>query len=102
MAMIRWTLIAMLFLAWTLPTTGLAAPAAANGGAPAPAQTAAAPARTPSARPSPASAGDEAAGYAAREQQSSELQNYQGGAVVIYLGTGVLLVAVLVLLLLLV
>ena len=42
-----------------------------------------------------------AANLAAREQQSKELQNFRGGAVYIYLGSGALVVLVVVLLILL-
>ncbi|HXT94660.1 MAG TPA: hypothetical protein VN853_00060 [Polyangia bacterium] len=44
----------------------------------------------------------EAPNLAAREQQSRELQDFKGGAVAVYVSSGVLLVAVIVLLLLLV
>jgi hypothetical protein len=44
----------------------------------------------------------ETVNLAAREQQSRELQDFKGGAVAVYVSSGVLLVAVIVLLLLLV
>lgn len=43
----------------------------------------------------------EAASFAEREQQAQELQDFKGGAVSIYIGSGVLLVVVIVLLILL-
>jgi hypothetical protein len=101
MATIRWTLIAVLCIAWTLPATGLAQPASPAGSS-APAQPA--PARVEGRLPRSAAATpvSEAAGYAEREQQSQELQNYQGGALVIYIGGGAVLIALFILLLILV
>jgi hypothetical protein len=102
MATIRWTLIAVLFIAWTLPATGLAQPGSPTGSSvpaqPVPARVEGKVPRAPDATP----AGGEAAGYAAREQQSRGLENYQGGALVIYIGGGAVLVALFILLLLLV
>jgi uncharacterized membrane protein YidH (DUF202 family) len=45
-----------------------------------------------------ATAADEAARYAAREQQSADLQSFKGGAVYVYFGSGLVLALVIILL----
>ena len=45
-------------------------------------------------------ASEQAQGYAAREQQKPDLQNFQGGEGYVYIGGGVLTVALLILLIL--
>lgn len=83
---------------WSFPAVGLARPAV-----PTPAQEASPFARetrpAPAATPAPAS---ETAELAQREQRAKQLQDFRGGAVSIYVGSGVLLAVVIVLLILLI
>jgi len=53
-----------------------------------------------SAAPSPR--GSEAASLATREQQARSLQDFKGGGVTIYIGSGVLLIVLIILLILLI
>jgi hypothetical protein len=55
-----------------------------------------------SAAVAPASRSAEAASLAAREQQARDLQDFKGGGVSIYIGSGALLVIVIVLLIILI
>ncbi len=96
MAIIRWTLITVLSLVWTLPASASPSAAEPTQSAPAAAESTSANVRTT------APSASEAASYAAREQQAQGLEKFQGGSVVIYVGSGVLLVAVLILVLLLI
>jgi hypothetical protein len=48
------------------------------------------------------SSGSEAASLASREQQSRDLQDFRGGGVTIYIGSGVLLIVLIILLILLI
>jgi len=75
---------------WSFPATGLATPAAPIHRVTSPAREA--PAAAPAA---------EAASLAARERQATALQDFKGGGVSIYIGSGVLVVLVIVLLLIL-
>ncbi len=56
----------------------------------------------PTAATSPPSASAEVASLAAREKQAQNLTDFKGGAVYVYLGSGVVLVLVIILLILLV
>ena len=85
---LRRVVVMLLLGVWCFPAIGRAAP-------PAPTHQAA-----PSVQVSPAaSTAAESAVLAARERQAPNLQNFQGGGVSIYIGSGVLLVVVIVLLL---
>jgi len=76
---------------WCFPATGLAAPP------PEAPRPAAGTAREVPAAPGPASS--ESAAWAARERRAPSLQEFKGGGVSIYIGSGVLVVLVIVLLL---
>jgi hypothetical protein len=85
---LRRAVVIVLLGVWCFPATGWSAPTA-------PVHRAA-----PSAQESPGtSAASEAAALAARERQAPALQNFEGGGVSIYIGSGVLAVVVIVLLL---
>jgi hypothetical protein len=56
---------------------------------------------TDSSAATPAS-GSEAASLATREQQARDLQDFKGGGVTIYIGSGVLLIVLIILLILLI
>jgi hypothetical protein len=86
---IRGVVVAVLLSVWFFPAVSSAKSLAADSKP------------LPAAAATPAATG-EAANLAAREQQAPGLQDYKGGAVAVYVSSGVLLVAVIVLLLLLV
>jgi hypothetical protein len=98
MTAIRRAVIVALLAAWTFPAVGRAATEATNA-APLPAAV-----TTTSATPAGARAtATETAQLAAREKQAQNLQDFKGGdGVYIYAGSGVLLVAVIILLLLII
>jgi hypothetical protein len=98
MKKIQGVVVAALLAIWFFPAVSLAQPAPAD---PAPLPAVVTEARAPVAA-QPAATNGEAARLAQRERQSPNLQDYKGGAAVIYVGSGVLLVVVIVLLLLLV
>jgi len=90
----RTAVIAALLAIWSFPAVSLAAPppsppAASQPVAPAPAT------KTQTAQ-------DEATEMAQREQQASDLQDFKGGAVYLYFGSGVALVLLIILIVLLV
>ena len=88
---LRRAVVVALLGVWCFPATGLGAPAAT------PIHRVEAPAReTPATAPA-----SEGASLAARERRAPALQDFQGGGVSIYIGSGVLLVVVIVLLLVL-
>lgn len=87
---LRRVVVIVLLGVWCFPATGLAAPPAASHRAAVAEQTTAA---TPTA--------SESAALAARERKTPALQDFQGGGVSIYIGSGVLLVVVIVLLIVL-
>lgn len=92
---IRRVVVATLLAVWCFPAVSMAKPAA---NAPAPLAAQAGSTRRV------ASAGDQgtdAESLAAREQRARELQNFKGGGVYIYLGSGALLVIIVVVLLVL-
>ena len=92
MNQIRGIVIATLLAVWCFPAVG----AAKTPAPPAPSsETAAAVSTTPAA---PASDGSEATALASREARSRDLQDFRGGGVYIYVGSGVLLVVVIILL----
>jgi hypothetical protein len=61
----------------------------------------AAPATAPVAANTASTSGGEAANYAAREQQSKDVQDFKGGAVYVYFGSGVVLALIIIILILL-
>ena len=93
---IRGVVVAVLLSVWFFPAVSSAKSLAADS-KPLPAAV-----TERSAAPATPAATGEAANLAAREQQAPGLQDYKGGAVAVYVSSGVLLVAVIVLLLLLV
>jgi hypothetical protein len=94
MTAIRRVVVAVLLAVWSFPAVSLAKPeppgipAAAAGGVPA-------------TRAANAGSG-EAASLAEREKQSQDLQDYKGGAVAIYFGSGAALVLLIILLIILI
>jgi len=82
---------------WSFPAVSLAQTAPAPS-APVSAETR----RPPQARAVSDAAGEESTALAARERQSQDLQDFRGGGIYVYVGSGALLIAVIVLLLLLV
>ena len=60
-----------------------------------------APAVTPVAANTASTNGAEAANYAQREQQSQNLQDFKGGAVYVYFGSGLVLALIIILLIML-
>jgi hypothetical protein len=88
---LRPLLVVVLLSVWCFPATGQTAPSAAI-------QRGAAVSHESSRTP-PAS---EAEALAARERQAPDLQDFKGGGVSIYIGSGVLLVLVIVLVLILI
>ncbi|HVZ89679.1 MAG TPA: hypothetical protein VHG72_22140 [Polyangia bacterium] len=91
MITLRRLVVVILLGVWSFPATGLATPP--------PAVFPAARTATPAARNNPADAESEA--LTAREKKSPALQDFKGGGVSIYIGSGVLLVLVIILLLVL-
>src|SRR3954468_7846490 len=61
----------------------------------------AAPAAAPVAAGTTSTSAGEAANYAAREQQSKDVQDFKGGAVYVYFGSGVVLALIIIILILL-
>jgi hypothetical protein len=61
----------------------------------------AAPAAAPVAASAASANAGEAANYAAREQQSKDVQDFKGGAVYVYFGSGVVLALIIIILILL-
>jgi hypothetical protein len=90
----RTAVIAVLLAIWSFPAVSLAAPP------PSP------PAATQQVAPAPVTqkqaAETEAAEMAQREQQTADLQDFKGGAVYLYFGSGVALVLLIILIVLLV
>lgn len=101
MKKIQGVVVAALLAIWTFPAVSQAKSLAA--------ETAQLPAVVTSTRApvaaettAPATESTEAAQLAQREHQAQNLQDYKGGAAVVYVGSGVLLVVVIVLLILLI
>ncbi len=102
MNQIRRLVVGVLLAVWCFPALSQAAPGRNEGKLPA-AVTETAAQRTPAPTQSTqAPASGEAQRLADREKQTPELQNFKGGGVYIYMGSGVLLVAVIILLILLI
>ena len=100
MGAIQRAVVIALLAVWCFPAVSLAKTEAKDP-APLPALVTSTAARTPSGARAPSAL--EAAQLAAREKQAQDLQNFKGGeGVYIYMGSGVLLVAVIILLLVLI
>jgi len=99
MKKIQGVVVAALLAIWCFPAMSFAKPMPAD---PAPLPSVVTSTRAPVAAEAPATQNAEAASLAQREHQSQNLQDYKGGAAVVYVGSGVLLVVVIVLLILLI
>jgi hypothetical protein len=97
MNQLRRIVVAVLLAVWTFPAVSSAAPARTEARLP-PAVTDTSAART-GATQAPAST--EAQRLAQREQQTPDLQDFRGGGVSIYIGSGALLVVIIILLIIL-
>jgi hypothetical protein len=97
MNQLRRIVVAVLLAVWTFPAVSGAAPTRADARLP-PAVTDTSAART-GATQAPASS--EAQRLAQREQQTPDLQDFRGGGVSIYIGSGALLVVIIILLIIL-
>jgi hypothetical protein len=100
MKKIQGVVVAALLAIWSFPAVSQAKSLAAD---PAPLPAAVTSTRAPVAAETTTTAPTtEATQLAQREQQSQNLQDYKGGAAVVYVGSGVLLVVIIVLLILLI
>lgn len=101
MKKIQGVVVAALLAIWCFPAIGQAKTLASD---PAPLPAAVTSTRAPVAAETtaPSTQPSEAAQLAQREHQAQNLQDYKGGAAVVYIGSGALLVIVIVLLILLV
>lgn len=99
MKKIQGVVVAALLAVWCFPAVSSAKSMPAD---PAPLPSAVTETRAPVAAQTPVTQETEAATLAQREHQSQNLQDYKGGAAVVYVGSGVLLVVVIVLLILLI
>lgn len=93
---LRTLVVTALLGAWFFPAVGAARPL--SGAASTSEAQPRTPATTTISRPDTTAA--EAESLAAREKQSPDLQNFKGGGVAIYIGSGTLLVVVIILLIL--
>ena len=101
MKKIQGVVVAALLAIWCFPAISQAKSLAAD---PAPLPSVVTSTRAPVAAETtaPSTESTEAAQLAQREHQAQNLQDYKGGAAVVYVGSGVLLVVVIVLLILLI
>jgi hypothetical protein len=99
MNQLRGLVAAVLVAVWCLPAASNAAPARGEQRLPAAVTETSAGGTQASTQSAPASS--EAQKLAEREKQTPDLQNFRGGGVTIYIGSGVLLITVLILLVLL-
>jgi hypothetical protein len=99
MKKIQGVVVAALLAVWCFPAVSSAKSMPAD---PAPLPSAVTSTRAPVAAEAPATQDTEAASLAQREHQSQNLQDYKGGAAVVYVGSGVLLVVIIVLLVLMI
>jgi len=95
---IRGTVFATLLTVWCFPMVSSAKALASE---PAPLAAMVARAGTAGSAATP-SGGSETTSLATREQQSRDLQDFKGGGVTIYIGSGVLLIVLIILLILLI
>jgi len=100
MKTIRGLVVATLLAIWCFPAISSAKTLPAADPAPLPGLVTSTSARTEA--PAAASTASEASDLSTREQQSRNLQDFKGGYAVIYVGSGVVLVLVIVLLILLI
>ncbi len=100
MKKIQGVVVAALLAIWCFPAVGQAKSLADEAKLPAVVTSTSAP--VPAQTPAPTTQATEAAQLAQREHQAQNLQDYKGGAAVVYVGSGVLLVVVIVLLILLI
>jgi hypothetical protein len=102
MEQLRKIVVAVLLAVWTFPAVSGAAPNRGEARLPA-AVTDTSGARTgsPAAQQTQTPASSEAQRLAQREQQTPELQDFRGGGVSIYIGSGALLVVIIILLIIL-
>jgi hypothetical protein len=96
-SMFRRAVIAVLLAAWSFPAAAAGLGPETKGPAPI-VESTGAPARSQST--GTVTVADEAQGYAAREQQTKNLNDFRGGEGYLYIGGGALTVALLVLLIL--
>jgi len=101
MGQLRKIVVAVLLAVWTFPAVSGAAPNRNEGRLP-PAVTDTSAARTGSHAGQQAPASREAQTLAQREQQTPELQDFRGGGVSIYIGSGALLIVIIILLIILI
>ena len=98
MGTLRRLVVTALLAVWSFPAVGLAkpliGPEAPVASAPAPRAAQANPQGSGSSR-------SEAEGFAAREKQAADLQDFRGGGVSIYIGSGAALVLLIILLVIL-
>lgn len=92
---LRTIVVGVLLGVWFTPAVGSAAQLSSGAGE---AASQGAAARSAGAATPLAPSSSEARAFAAREKQSPELENFKGGGVSIYIGSGALLVIVIVLL----
>jgi hypothetical protein len=97
---IRATVVATLVAVWCFPMVSSAKAVSSQAESPAAMVTRAG--TTGSSDATPSSDYSEAASLATREQQTRNLQDFRGGGVTIYIGSGVLLIVLIILLILLV
>lgn len=95
MKMLQRFVVVALLAVWMFPAVSLAKPRPA-------ASAEVDPHTSPTSSPRQPPADDEAATFAAREQQSRNLENFKGGGLYIYMGSGAVLVLLIVLLILVV
>ena len=100
MTQIKRVVVAVLLAVWTFPALSSAAPNRDETKLPAAVTETAAPRAEAPAQSAPADS--ETQKLAQREQQTPDLQNFRGGGVSIYIGSGALLVAVIILLIILI
>ena len=102
MNQIRRLVVAVLLAVWSFPAISSAAPNPNQGTLPAAVtETAAQRGETP-AQSAPAPANSEVQKLADREKQTPDLQDFRGGGVSIYIGSGALLVVIIILLIILI
>ena len=102
MNQMRRLVVAVLLAVWCFPAISQAAPGRNEGKLPAAVTETAAQRSEAPTQGTQAPASSEAQKLAQREQQTPDLQNFKGGGVYIYMGSGVLLVLVIILLILLI
>jgi hypothetical protein len=100
MEQLRKIVVAVLLAVWTFPAVSGAAPSRDEARLPS-AVTDTSATRSGSSAAQQAPASSEAKSLAQREQQTPDLQDFRGGGVSIYVGSGALLVVIIILLIIL-